>query len=123
MLIGVNGVGRTAAGDFALAFPNVDDGGVAGFVDVDAIAARAKHGESEVGGVDFDGFIVTDAANAKVQSAFGKTNLHHVVVEIQERETGFARKVQNGGSDLKFRAGIFVGPKLIADGERAIEDR
>ncbi len=123
LFIRVNGVGRTTAGDFALALTNVDDGSVAGFVDVDAIAAGAQHGESEIGSVDFDGFIITEAANPQVQSAFGKANLHDVVVEIQERETGFAGKVQNGGAELKFGAGISVGPELVADGERPIEDR
>ncbi len=123
LFIGVNGVSGATAGDFALSLANIDDGSVAGFVDVDTIATGAKNGESKIGSVDFDGFIVTDAANAKVQSAFGKTNLHHAVVEIQEGETGFAGKIKNRGADLKFGAGIFVGPEFIADSERAIEDR
>jgi hypothetical protein len=46
-----------------------------------------------------------------------------VVVEIQERETSFTGKIQNGGASLKFSACIFVGPELITDGERPIEDR
>ena len=94
LFTGVNGVSGATAGDFALSIANVDDGSVAGFVDIDAIAARTKNGESKIGSVDFDGFIVTDAANANVQSAFGKTNLHPLVVEIQERETGFAGKAK-----------------------------
>jgi hypothetical protein len=106
-----------------LAFTNVDDGGVAGFVDIDAIAAGAENRKSKIGSVDFDGFIVAEASNAEVQGAFGKANLHHVVVKIQERETGFTGKVQNGGADLKFSAAIFVGPKLVTDRKWTIEDR
>src|SRR5215471_9847717 len=119
----MNRVSRATASNFALALTNVDDGGVTGFVDVDAITTGTQYGKSKIGSVDFDGFVLTEAANAQVQGTFGQAYLHDVVVEIQERETSFTGKIQNGGDSLKFSACISVGPELITDGERPIEDR
>ena len=82
---------------------NVDDGGVAGFVDIDAIAARAKNGESKIGSIDFDVFAVTQSPDTEVKGALGMTNLHHVVIEIEEGETGFAGQSKGGGTDVQVR--------------------
>ncbi|PYU51450.1 MAG: hypothetical protein DMG48_09910 [Acidobacteria bacterium] len=62
----MNGICRAAAGDLALAVANNDDSGVAGFVDVDFIVARAKNGEGEVGRINFKSFVVFEPPHAYV---------------------------------------------------------
>ena len=100
LLTGMEGVGRAAAGDFTFAIADVNDGGVAGFVDVDAVAAGAKNGESEIGCIDLHGLVLTHATNAQADRALGQTNLGHTIIEVEERETGLIAQTNRGRADV-----------------------
>src|SRR5208337_5632990 len=90
LLARVNGVRGTAAGDFTFPIANADDGGVAGLVDIDAVAARTKNGEGGIGRVDFDVFAVPQTPHTDADGAFGNAKLNRLVIQIEEREAGFA---------------------------------
>src|SRR6267143_1403689 len=120
---GMNGVGGAATGDFAFAVVDSHEGGVAGFVDVDFVIAGTKDGESEVGRIDFESFVLFEAAHAHVKGAFGEADLGHVVVQIQKGKTSVAGKTDGGGAEVQLGTGAVVGPKLVAGGNRAVDDR
>src|SRR5580692_10899812 len=62
----VNRISGTAAANFTLSIADKDDGGVTCFVDVDLIVAGAQQGESQIGSVDFESFVIAEAADANV---------------------------------------------------------
>src|SRR6266404_3332595 len=76
----MNGVSGTAAGDFALTVANNDEGGIAGFVDVDFVVAGAKDGKGEIRCINLESFVVFEPPHAHVQGAFGDPDLRHAVV-------------------------------------------
>ena len=109
--IGVDGIGLSAAGDFAFAAEDGDDSGVAGFVYVDAIGPGTEDGEGEIGRVDFEGFVLLEALDADADGAFGDLDLGDAVVEIEEGETRGAAETDRGGADVEFGTGAVVGPQ------------
>src|SRR5579859_1512161 len=121
LLARMNRVGRAAAGHFARALGNVDNGGVAGFIDVDAIAAGTQDGKSKVGRIHLDGFLVVEAKHVKIDGAFGDAKLHHSVVQIQERQTGLTGQADHGGTHIEFGTRALVGPEFVAGGHGAID--
>ncbi len=57
-------VGGAASGDFAFAVANGHHGGIAGFINVDFVVAGTKDGESEVGCIDLEGFVLFETPHA-----------------------------------------------------------
>src|SRR5260370_36232727 len=92
----MNGISGAAAGDFAFPVANGHDSGVAGFIDVDLVAAGTKHRESKIGRIDFESFVVFEPPHTHVKSAFGDADLRRTVVEIQERKASLAAKANCG---------------------------
>src|SRR6266478_3980216 len=119
----MNGVSGTAAGDFALTVADNDEGGIAGFVDVDFVVAGAKDGKGEIRCINLESFVVFEPPHAHVQGAFGDPDLRHTVVEIQERKTGVAGKTNRRGADVQLGERTVVGPKLVTCGNRTVDDR
>src|SRR2546423_9506429 len=84
----VHGISLASAGYFAFAAVNVNHGGIAGLIDIDAVDAWAQNREGQVGRVYLKNFIILETPYAYAQSAFGKLELRNVVVEIQEGKPG-----------------------------------
>src|SRR6266478_5110591 len=123
LVTGMNRVGRAAAGHFARAFGHIDNSCVAGFIDVDAIAAGTQDGKRKIGCVHFNGFLVFEAKDAEIDGAFGDTDLHHPVVEIQERKSGLARQADHRGTHMELGARALIGPEFVAGGHGAVHSR
>ena len=113
-------ISGTAPGDFSLTVANGDHGGVARFVHVDAVAARAKNGEREIRSVHFKVFIVAEPADANVQRALGQTDLHNLVGQIQKRKPSVVRKPDGGRAEMQFRARAIISPEFVTGGHRAV---
>ena len=94
--------------------------GLAIFGNVNAKRACFLHGECHVRRVDFVNFAFAQFAHAEINRALRNAHLNRVVVKIQERERGHARHVNGCLASLQFGACIFISPKLVADGHRAI---
>ena len=122
LLARVDGVSGATAVDFSFPIANADDSGVAGFVDIDAVAARTKNGEGKIGCVDFDVFTVPLAPHTDADGALGNANLNGLVIQIEEREAGFAGKAKGSGIDVQLGASVLIGPELVACGDGAIRD-
>ena len=67
----MHGISRAATGDFALAFADNHESGIACFVDVDLVVARTKDRESKVRCIDFERFVRFETPHAHVKGAFG----------------------------------------------------
>src|SRR6202795_915056 len=65
--LSVNRISGTAAANFALSIADHDDGSVTCFVDVDLVVAGTEQGESQIGSVDFKGFVIAEAADTDAQ--------------------------------------------------------
>ncbi len=99
-LSGMNGVGLAAAGYFALAATDIDDRGIPRFVDIDAVRARTKNREGEIGSIDLKGFAVIEAFDAHTDGTLGDLDLSHVVGEIQKRKAGGAAEANGRGAEV-----------------------
>src|SRR6266852_6148244 len=119
----MNGIRRTATGNFAFTVANGHEGGIAGFVDVDLVVARTKDRKSEVRCIDFESFVILEAPHTHVKSAFGDADLRRAIVQIQKRKTSVAGKADRGGTDVQLGARAVVGPELVAGGNGAVDDR
>src|SRR6266849_3329446 len=119
---GANRISRTAAGHFALTVANRDQGSVTIFVNVNAIRPGPQDIERQVWRVNFEGLILIQAPDAQVQRAFGQTNLHDVVVQIQKRKTSLRAQPQRIRIDAYFDAAILIGPEFVARGHRTINN-
>ncbi len=82
-LVGTNGIGLSAAGDFAFALANDNYGGVTCVIDIDAVNAGTRSGESQVGRVDLENLVTIQLPNANAQGALGELDLNRVVVKIR----------------------------------------
>src|SRR5208283_4803643 len=122
LLARVDGVSGAAAGDLALPIANANDGGVAGFVDIDAVAAGTKNREGQIGRVDFNVFGVPQAPHADVDGALSNANLNGLVIQIEEGEAGCPGKAEGSGIDVQLGASVVVGPELVTGGDGAIRD-
>src|SRR5262249_27780591 len=83
-LVGVYRKRRAASCDFAPAVADLDDSGVAVFVDVDSVNTRPQDRECEVRCVDLKIFVVGKTLHPHAQGAGGKLDLSGVVGQIQE---------------------------------------
>src|SRR5260370_2819 len=119
----MNGISGATTGDFAFTVANGHEGGIAGFADIDLVVARPKDGEVQVGGIDFESFVLIETPHAHIKGAFGKADLGHAVVQIQKRKTSVAGKTDRRGANVQLGAGAVVGPKLVASGNRTVDDR
>src|SRR5438128_4896592 len=121
-LVGVHGIGRSAAGDFTIAAMYANIGRIAAFVDGDAIAAGAQNGEGQVGRINFNSFVFVEPLHADIDAAFGHPNLRGAVIEIEKRKSGLASEADSGRTETQFGSTIFVGPEFVAGSDRAIGD-
>src|SRR6516162_9194915 len=64
LLFGMNGISRTAAGDFALALSDANVSSVACLIDVETVASGPKNGKSQIRSIDLDGLVLGHAANS-----------------------------------------------------------
>jgi len=119
----MNGVSGTAAGDFALTVANNDDGGIAGFVDVDLVVAgrRMEKARFGVSISKVSSFSRRRTRTFRVPSV--DADLRHAVVQIQERKTGVAGKTDCRGADVQLGERTVVSPKLVTLCNRTVDDR
>src|SRR5690242_9438934 len=113
-------IGLPPGADFSLAANHDNARGITCFIDVDAKVTGLLHRESDVGSIDFDDVAFMQFANAEVEAAFGQADLRNALVEVQERESGHAAKMQSDFSGLQFGAGILVDPHFVANGHGAV---
>ena len=116
----VHQIGLSSSCDFALAANHGYGGVVSVFVHIHAESACFADGEREIRGVNFVGIALAQFADAEIYVAFGQPHLNHILIEIEEKESGHAAEVNGGLSSLKFSTRILVGPKLVTDGDRAV---
>src|SRR5258708_2261351 len=103
----MDGISRGAAGHFALAAANGHNCGIAGFIYVDLVVALAKDREGKIGCIDFEGFILIEAAHTNIYDAFGEANLCGPVVKVQKRKTSVAGKANRGrATQIRLTEGI-----------------
>ncbi|PYU39418.1 MAG: hypothetical protein DMG53_24570 [Acidobacteria bacterium] len=119
----MNGISRAATCDFSFTVAHNNESGIACFVDVDLVVARTEDGESKVGGIDFDRFILFEMPHAQVKGAFGEPDLRHAIIQIQKRKTSVAGKADRCGADVQLGACAVVGPKLVAGSNGPVDDR
>src|SRR5205085_8429050 len=102
--------GLRSRGSFTFAAPDGDDSRVALFVDVDAIFAGALNGEGHLRCIDFDAFVLIQAAHAQAERAERHLNLRHAVIKVDEREVRAAVEPDRGRPDIEFGTRTGFGP-------------
>jgi hypothetical protein len=113
-------VALASARGFSIAFANADDGVVSIRADFDTIVTGLQDGEGLVRRVYLEVVVFMQAAHGDVDCAGGELNLHGLVVEVEEGESGHGSEADYGRSELDFGAGTLVGPKLVAGGQGTI---
>src|SRR5580704_14329904 len=116
----VQGVVLTGGGNFAFATNHGDAGEIPVFVDVDTECSGLRDGERKIWRVHFIDVALTNFTNAEINFSFRKPHLNYVVVEVEKGERGHVAEVNGDLAHLKFRAGVCVAPKFVADGDRPI---
>jgi hypothetical protein len=109
------------AGGFALAFPHRDQGCVSVRIDVEAVLAGFSHGKCLIRAVDLVDFAAVKLADMHVQSALVQFDLYGIVGDVGQGQTGFGADSHHTGTEIQFRAGIFVSPDIVAVGERTVQ--
>jgi hypothetical protein len=104
-----------------LTFAHLHDRRVAFVIHLDAILARPQQRQRQIRRIDFDVIVRIQRAHAHVHHAGRDAHLDRVVVDIEEREAGVASKAHGGPTHVHFHAGVVLGPKLVARGQRTID--
>jgi len=105
-----------------LTVANNDDGGIAGFVDVDLVVAGRRMEKARFGVSISKVRRFRGAARAR-SGCLRDADLRHAVVQIQERKTGVAGKTDCRGADVQLGERTVVSPKLVTCGNRTVDDR
>jgi hypothetical protein len=84
VVMGANGIRRSAASDLAFTFANSDRCSIAAFINVDPISSRAVNGESQIWRIDFVRFVLIQMTHAHQNRSFGQSNLRDVIVQIEK---------------------------------------
>ena len=87
-LLGADGERLSAARRLRLPRAHLDDGRVAGVVDLDPIIARLLQRQRDIRRIDLVGLIGLDIAHVHEERAGGELHLRRAVIEIEERESG-----------------------------------
>jgi hypothetical protein len=113
--------GGTLSSRFALALPNRNYGRVAGGVDVEAVVSGLSHGEGLIRSVDLVDFSAIKFVDMHVQSALMQLHLHGVIGDVGQSQTGFGADSHHARAQIQFGARIFIGPHVVADGQRTVQ--
>ena len=113
-------VSFTAAGYLAFTFANDDDGGIAVRIGLDAIFTGSGESERQIGRVYFESVARFEMAEVDFDGALGQLQLHRAIVEIEKRNAGLTGKANGGRANVNFATRIFVGPEIVASGQRTI---
>jgi hypothetical protein len=113
---------RTAR-SLGLTFADLDDRRVAFVIHLDPVLARAQQRQRQVRRIDFDVVVRVQRTHTHVHDAGRHAHLDGVVVDVQEREAGVAAEAHGRPAHVHLDAGVVLGPKLVACGQRAIDHR
>jgi hypothetical protein len=114
LFAGVNRESLAVRGRLAVAGAYSNDGRVALLSDFDAILAGAQQSEGDLGRIDLDRLIPSEAAKVDAQRSHRELDLRCPVVEIEEREIGAAAEAKRGGAQIHFDTRVVVGPQAVA---------
>ena len=112
---------RSAAG-FRFTLDHLHDRRIAFVVDLDAVSAGPQERQREIRRVDLDVVVLLERAHANVHDARGHAHLDGVVVDVEEREARVAVEAYGRLADIDLGARAFLGPQLVAGGQRAVDD-
>src|SRR5712692_9657713 len=122
-LIGTHNKRLSAAGDFALAVANNDDGRVTRLIHIDSVSAGAGGIESQVRRIDFKNFVTTQTSNTNPQRTFGDLQLSGSIIEVQKRKASAGAESNRRRAEMQFRSRIVVDPQFVTGGQRPIHNR
>ena len=77
--------------------------------------------ENRIRSIDFIKIAFANFFDAKIDGTFRDAHLRNGLIEVEEGKSGHAAEMNGNDTGLQFRAGIFVGPKFIADGHRPVQ--
>jgi len=120
-LAGQNMVGLAPACDGAPSAVSCDDRRPAIGIRFEAILARPINCECEIGCVKFVGLILMETADVNLQRPLSQLNLHYLIAEVQEGNSGLVADPQCSAADVKFASRILIGPKVVARSQGTIE--
>src|ERR1039457_3840376 len=106
---------------FGIAAADGDGGQVAVAIDEEAVFAGTQQCDGGVGSIDLKRLAIAESAQADMEGAAGKRELHHAVVEIEDGEGSFGTHAQGGGAHVELGAGTAVGQQVVAVVEGVID--
>src|SRR5579864_8043656 len=119
-LIGNHRICKSTASDAAAAVPDGGDGLISILAHVDAVLAGLQQAEGYVWSIDLVVVIVVDVTHAHDQRTLRQADLRGAVVEGEKSDSGLGAQTDCRRTDVNFRAGIFVGPQIIASHHGAV---
>jgi hypothetical protein len=112
---------RALAGSFALALPHRHQSRVSVGIDIEAVLAGLGHSERLIRRIDLIHLTAVQLMDMHVQSALMQLDLHRVIGDIGQSQTGFGTDPHHARAQIQFGARIFVSPNVVADGQRTVQ--
>ena len=90
-----------------------------GFVRI-TYSPRFRELDGEIRRVNFKRVASDDVAEMDLHFALRELELDGAIVEIEERDAGLGSEADGRAADVEFGARVLIGPKIVANSERAI---
>ena len=106
---------------FALTFPYRYESRVSVGIDIEAIFAGLSYRERLIRRIDLVDFAAIKLADMHIQCALVQLDLHGIIGNVGQSQTGFRTDSHHTGAETQFGARIFISPNVVADGQRTVE--
>src|SRR3954466_160070 len=114
LFISANADCRSVSRGFAFAAPNCNHSLIAVGIDVETIIAGLQNRERLIRRVNFISLVIEQTPHVQIESSLMELELHHVLIDISDRQTALRTDADDTASHAEFSARVLVSPDIVS---------